>query len=43
MVVETLSSVQSSLAILNVDNSCEKTREIRYYVTEALSTFTVFL
>ena len=42
-VVETQPSAQSSFQKLNVDNSCQKTRKIRYYTFEALSSFTVFL
>ena len=34
---------QSSFQKLNVDNSCQKTRGIRYYIFEVLSNFTVFL
>ena len=43
MWVEAQPSVQSSLQNLNVDNSCQKTRKIRYYVFEALCGFVVFL
>ena len=43
MWVETQPSAQSSIQKLNVDNSCEKTRKIRYYIFEVLSNFTVFL
>ena len=43
MWVETQPSAQSSFQKLNVDNSCQKTRKIRYYIFEVLSNFTVFL
>ena len=43
MLVETQSSAQSSFQILNVDDSCQKIREIRYYIFEVLPSFTVFL
>ena len=43
MWVETQPSSQSSFQKLNVGNSCQKTRKIRYYIFEALSNFTVFL
>ena len=43
MWMETKPSTQSSLQKLNVYNSCQKTRTIRYYIFEALSNFTVFL
>ena len=36
-------SAQSSFQKLNVDNSCQKTRKIRYYIFEVLSNFTIFL
>ena len=42
-VVETQPSAQSSFQKLNVDNSCQKTRKIRYYTFEVLSNFTVFI
>ena len=43
MWVERQPKVQSSFQKLNVDNSCQKTRKIRYYIFEVLSNFTVFL
>ena len=43
MLVETQPSAQYSLQILNVGESCEKTREITYYIFEVLSTFLYFL
>ena len=43
MWVNTQRSAQSSFQKLNVDNSCQKTRKIRYYIFEVLSNFTVFL
>ena len=43
MWVESELSAHSSFKKLNVDNSCQKTREIRYYIFEVLSKFTVFL
>ena len=42
ILVETQPSVQSPFQKLNVDNSCQKTRKIRYYIFEVLSNFTVF-
>ena len=36
-------SAQSSFHKFNVDNSCQKTRKIRYYIIEVLNHFTVFL
>ena len=36
-------SAQSSFQKLNVDNSCQKTRKIRYYIFEVFSNSTVFL
>ena len=36
-------SAQFSFQKLNVENSCQKTRKIRYYIFEVLSNFTVFL
>ena len=41
MWVERQPKVQSSFQKLNVDNSCQKTRKIRYYIFEILSSFTV--
>ena len=41
MWVETQPSAQSSFQKLNVDNSCQKTRKIRYYIFEALPNFTL--
>ena len=43
MWVEAQLSVQSSFQKLNVDNSCQRTRKIRYYVFEVLFNFTAFL
>ena len=43
MWVETQPSAQSSFQKLNVDNSCQKGRKIRYCLFEVLSNFTVFL
>ena len=43
MWVQTQPNSQSSFQKLNVDNSCQKTRKIRYYIFEVLSNFTVFL
>ena len=43
MWVETQPSAQSSFQKLNVDNSCQKTCKIIYYIFEVLSNFTVFL
>ena len=43
MWVETQPSAQSSFRKLNVDNSFQKTRKIRYHIFEVLSNFTVFL
>ena len=43
MWVETQPSAQSSFQKLKVDSSCQKTHKIRYYIFEALSSFTVFL
>ena len=43
MWVEAQPSAQSSLQNLNVDNSCQKTRKIRYYIFEVLCSFAVFL
>ena len=43
MLVEMQPSTKSSFEILNIDNSREKTRGIRYYIFEVVSTFTVFL
>ena len=43
MQVETQPSAQSSFQKLNVDNNCQKTRKIRYYIFEVLSSFSVFL
>ena len=42
ILVETQPSAKSSFQKLNVDNSCQKTRKIRYYIFEVLSNFTVF-
>ena len=41
--METQPSAQSSFQKLNVDNSCQKTCKIIYYIFEVLSNFTVFL
>ena len=41
--VETQLSGQSSFQKPNVDNSCQNTRKIRYYVFEILANFTLFL
>ena len=41
-VMETQPSAQSSFQKLNVDNSSQKARKIRYYIFEDLSNFTVF-
>ena len=43
MCVQTQPSAQSPFQKSNVDNSCQKTRKIRYYIFEALSNFIVFL
>ena len=43
MWVETQASAQSPFQKLNADNSYQKTRQIRYYIFEVLSNFTVFL
>ena len=43
MWVETQPSAQSSFQKLNVDNSCQKTRKIRYYIFEVLPNFIVSL
>ena len=43
MLVETQSSAKSSFVILNVGNSRQKTRPVRYYIFEVLSPYTVFL
>ena len=43
MWMEMQNSAQSSFQKLNNDNSCQKTRKIRYYTFEVLSTFSVFL
>ena len=43
MWVEAQPSAQSSLQNLNVDNSCQKTRKIRYYIFEIFPNFTVSL
>ena len=40
--VEMQPSVQSSFQKLNVDNSCKRTRKIRYYIVKVLSNFTAF-
>ena len=42
MRVETQHSAQSPFQKLNVDNSYQKARKIRFYIFEALSNFTVF-
>ena len=42
MWVETQPSAQSSFRKLNVDNSFQKTRKIRYHIFEVLSNFTVY-
>ena len=43
MWVEAHPSAQSPFKKINVDNSCQKTRRIRYYIFKVLSNFTVFL
>ena len=43
MWVETQPSAKSSFPTLNVDNSCHKTRKIRYYIVKVLSNITVLL
>ena len=43
MWVETQPSAQFFFQTLNVDNSCQETCKIRYYIFEVLSNFTVFL
>ena len=43
MWMEKQPSAQSSFQKSNVDNSCQKTRKIRYYIFEVLPNFTVFL
>ena len=43
MWVEALPSAQSFFQNLNVDNSCQETHKIRYYIFEVFSNFTVFL
>ena len=43
MWVQTQPNAQSSFQKLNVDNSCQKTRKIRYYVFEVLPNFIVSL
>ena len=43
MWVETQPSAQSSFQKLNVDNSCQKTCKIIYYIFEVLSNFAGFL
>ena len=40
--METQPSAQSSFQKLNVDNSCKRTRKIRYYIVKVLSNFTAF-
>ena len=42
MRVETQGSAHSFSKIINVDNICEKSRKIRYYIFELLSKFTAF-
>ena len=41
--METQPSATSFVHILNVENSCQKTRKIRNNIFEILSSFTVFL
>ena len=41
--VEMQPSAQSSFEKLNVDNTCQKTGKIRYYIFEILPNFTVSL
>ena len=43
MWVETQANTQSPLQKPNADNSCQKTRKIRYYIFEALPNFFVSL
>ena len=43
MWVQTQPNSQSSFQKLNVDNSCQKTRKIRYYIFEVLPNFIVSL
>ena len=43
MWLEMQSSAQSSFQKLSVDNSCQKTRKIRYYGFQVMPNFTVFL
>ena len=43
MLVETQPSGESSFQKLDVDNSFQKARKIRYYIFEVLSNFPVFL
>ena len=43
MWVQTQPNAQSSFQKLNVDNSCQKTRKIRYYIFETLPNFIVSL
>ena len=43
MWLETQPSAQSPFQKLNVDNNCQTTRKIRYYIFEVLSNFAVFL
>ena len=42
MELEMQRSAQSSFQKLDVDNSCQKTCKIRYYIFEPLSKFTAF-
>ena len=41
--MQTQPNAQSSLQRLNVDNSCQKTRKITYYICEVLLNFIVSL
>ena len=43
MWLETQPTAHSSFQKLNVDSNCQKICEIRYYIFEVLSKFTVFL
>ena len=43
MWVQTQPNSQSSFQKLDFDNSCQKTRKIRYYIFEVLPNFTVYL
>ena len=42
MWVKTQSNAQFLFQKLNFDNSCQKTRKIKYYILEVLSSFIAF-